>query len=523
MQVKSTDDDKPVRSVTSEDFDFRHDAPLQQSYCVASSYRCGSVYLCSRLWQTGLLGAPMEVLNPMGVMRVLTNRLKTSSRSDYIAKLLALRTSRNGVFGMKAHFHHFEAFLKEYPALLEVLSPITFIYISRQDKIAQAVSMAKALQTGQWTSRMEAGPGARLQYDFATIANCLNDIARQDQDWRGWFEAHGVTPHQVTYDDLTADPDGVVRDIVGLLGVQNDESDVVNVPPVNKQGDETNEEWIERFERELKERGGRLEDDNAGAGNRRHAADAGSEPSATPSGHFFDRQSPLIKNLSGKTRTATGFIDAIRLRHRYDAIVAQNDALFRDARVLDLACSKGFWSLAALDRGAARVVGVERSRKLVEAGAKSFADNGINPESYQFIRSGIFAALESFEPEAFDVILCKGFFEQSDFVLLFEQLSRLRPKHVILDTKIVGGLGPLARFAIASKAKTRKTRKGGKERKLRKGKIVSLPNHDLIEFLCESEFQWRLVDWQALGIADWTGVQDYARDTRRTYVLDRAS
>ena len=456
----------------------------------------------------------------MGVMRVLMNRFKASSPSDYIPKLLARRTSRNGVFGMKAHFHHFEAFLKAYPELLEVLSPMTFIYISRQDKIAQAVSMAKALQTGQWTSRMEAGPGARLRYDFAMIANCLNDIARQDPDWRRWFDANGVTPHQVTYDDLTADADAVVRDIVGLLGVHNDEPDVVDLPPVNKQGDETSEEWTERFERELNERGGRLEDDVAGSESRRVAADAGSEPSAARSGHFFDRQGPLIKSLSGKTRTATGFIDAIRLRHRYDAIVTQNDALFRDARVLDLACSKGFWSLAALDSGAARVVGVERMRKLVEAGAKTFADHGINPDSYQFIRSGIFGALESFEPEAFDVILCKGFFEQSDFVLLFEQFSRLRPKHVILDTKIVGGLGPLARFAIASKAKTRK---GGKERKLRKGKIVSVPNHDLIEFLCESEFQWRLVDWQAMGITDWTGVQDYARDTRRTYVLDRAS
>jgi hypothetical protein len=404
-----------------------------------------------------------------------------------------------------------------------VLSPITFIYISRQDKIGQAVSMAKALQTGQWTSRMEAGPGARLQDDYATIANCLNDIARQDLDWRRWFEAHGVTPYQATYDDLTADADGVVGGIVGLLGVENDESETVDVPPVNKQADETSEEWIERFERELKERGEGHQADDRGLKDRRLAADAGSEPSTAGSGHFFDRHNPLIKSLSGKTRTATGFIDAIRLRQRYDAIIAQNRALFQDARVLDLACFNGFWSLAALDSGAAQVAGVERLRRRVEAGAKIVAEHGINPESYRFIRSGIFPALEKFEPEAFDVILCKGFFEQSDFVLLFEQLSRLRPKHVILDTKIVNGLGPLARFAIASKAKTRKGRKARKEPKVRKGKIVSIPNHQLIEFLCGSEFQWRLVDWQAMGIVDWTGVQDYARDARRTYVLDRLS
>ena len=231
----------------------------------------------------------------------------------------------------------------------------------------------------------------------------------------------------------------------------------------------------------------------------------------------------MIRSLSGKTRTATGFIDAIRMRHRYDAIITRNRDLFRDARVLDLSCSKGFWSVAALDSGAARAVGVEPSRKLLEAAAKIFADNGFDPGSYQFIRSEILPALERFEPEAFDVIFCKGFFEQSDFALLFEQLSRLRPRHVIVDTKIINGLGPLARFAVAANAKTTEGRKNDKALKARQEAIVAVPNHDLIEFLCESKFRCRLVDWQAMGIVDWAGVQDYGRDTRRTYVLDLVS
>ena len=509
MEVKSISDDRPIRFVTDERLDFERAAPFRKSYFVASSYRCGSQYLCSRLWQTGVLGAPSEVLSPTNEMRIFMNRFKTSSPAEYVATLVERRTSKNGVFAMKAHFHHFEAFLRGYPSLLQVLSPMTFIYISREDKIAQAVSMAKALQTGRWTSRMAAEPVSPLQYDREMIANCLEDIKQQDLNWRRWFETHNVTPFQVTYNEVATDADRVVRNIVELLGVQNDERVAVNVPPVKKQGDETNREWIERFEREAKA-GGQSRQANAGGGEDRVLAkQAGSEPS-TAGGHFFERYDRFIRSLAEGTNSATGFIDAIRLRRRYDAIIGQNRELFRGARVLDIGSSQGFWSLAALDAGAAHVVGVDPSQKLVETSAKNFANHGVKPGSYRFVRASIFPALETFHPEAFDVVLCKGFFERCHFTEFFHHLARLQPKHVVLDTRIAAGHGPTARFAIASKA--------GKERTRR---IMSTPTHELIEFLCEFEFRWRLVDWQAMGITDWTGVQDYARDGRRTYVLDR--
>jgi LPS sulfotransferase NodH len=505
MPVTLTADKKPVRFVTDARLDFNHSTPLRKSYVVASSYRCGSQYLCWCLWQTGLLGAPSEVLNPRSEMRVLTKRFKTSSPADYLATLIARRTSKNGVFGVKAHFHHFEAFMKDYPALLEALSPVTYIYINRSDKVAQAVSMAKALQTDWWSSRMESGPSPPLRYDGELIAKCMQELEQQDQNWRHWFERHNVTPFPVTYNDLTANAAGVVRGVVELLGVQDDEPEEVDVPPAKKQGDETNQEWIERFERETRA-GGTHSGANAN-GNGALVADGGSGPTANEE-HFFGRYSRLIKPLPEGTKSATGFIDSVRLRHRYDAIISQNRALFRNARVLDIMSSDGFWSLAALDAGAAHVVGVEPSRSRVEAAEKNFTECGINSRSYQFVTSGIFAALRDFAPEAFDVILCKGFFERCHFPEFFRHLSRLRPKHVVLDTGIIRGHGPVAHFTIPAG---------------RKDTILSIPSHTLITFLCEFEFRWRLIDWQALGIIDWTGVQDYASDRHRTYVLDLQS
>jgi LPS sulfotransferase NodH len=505
MQMKPTIDQEPIRLVTDERLDFNHFGPLRKSYIVASSHRSGSVYLCSQLWETGVLGAPTAYLGRGRALRGLMKRFNVFSYSDYIASLIAHRTSRNGVFGMKEHFTHFEACIKEFPAFLEVLSPMTYIYLSREDKVAQAVSMAKALQTDEWTSRRESGRSPSLRYDRELIENCMKEIALQDASWMRWFETHGVTPFEMTYEGLTADTAGTVRSIVELLGVQNDEPDKVDLPPARKQSDDTNHEWIERFERETRASAQLRGGDDRPMAPRAVVKDADPGPPASGT-HFCDRYDRLVENLPAGQDSAIGFINPIRLRRRYDAIVLQNREMFHNARVLDILKPVDFWSLGALDAGAAHVVGVEASRKNVEAAEKSFAEYAVKPDAYRFVRSGILAAMKKFDPETFDVILCR-FSEDCFFLDFFAELSRLKPKHIVLDTRVGPGKSSAAHFVIAKGSRT----------------INVIPNHGLIRFLCESQFRWRVIDWSAIGITHWAGVQSYARDRRRTYVLDRLS
>ena len=243
-------EDKPIRSMTDARLDFTHGTPMRQSYIVASSPRSGSTYLCRLLGQSGLLGTPSEVLNPGFDLQAFKNRFKASSPADYIAELIARRTAKSGVFGLKAHFENFEGFLKEYPALLDVLSPVTYIYINRRDRVAQAVSMARALQTNQWSSQAQEGKKPELRYNRELIANSMKEVELQDAGWLNWFKAKNITPFRLTYEDLLADPAGTVQSVVEYLGVQNAERDEVKVPPVEKQSDDTNQEWIERFRRE---------------------------------------------------------------------------------------------------------------------------------------------------------------------------------------------------------------------------------------------------------------------------------
>jgi SAM-dependent methyltransferase len=218
--------------------------------------------------------------------------------------------------------------------------------------------------------------------------------------------------------------------------------------------------------------------------------------------NFFDRYGPF-----GSPD------DIIRLRHRYEAIVTSNYELFRDARVLNFHCGDGRWCLAALDAGAAHVIGLDSSRR-IETARSAFIQYGIASEVHQFISSDTASALKTMDPGAFDLIVCQQPFEQLDPRIIFSHLYRLAPKHVILDSTISRGNGPIMRFEFKSRDAT--APKGTR----RHGLIVAAPNHDLIAFLCEYfRFAWREIDWHTMGIEDWRGIHDYERGRRRTYVL----
>jgi LPS sulfotransferase NodH len=181
----------------------------------------------------------------------LMNRLGATTPEQYFHKLLERRTGRNGIFGMKAHCHHFEPALAWCPSMLEILAPVTFIYINRRDKVAQAVSMAKAMQTNAWMS-FDPVTGKSVRYDADFIAQCMHEVEQQRLGWWRWFETNSVTPFVVTYEDMLADKDSVVRSIVELLEVENDEAEKIELPAVEKQSDETNLEWMNRFGRDTK-------------------------------------------------------------------------------------------------------------------------------------------------------------------------------------------------------------------------------------------------------------------------------
>jgi LPS sulfotransferase NodH len=236
---------------SNAEFDFKTRAAPKILYFVASTRRSGSTYFCNELWRTGVLGAPMEYFNFRNVMVATISRLAVRSLDEYVRRLVALRTSPNGVFGLQIHFDQYQ-----FMALSDVLSVLRnpfWIFVRRRDVAAQAVSLAKAVQTNQWNSLnvRQAEPS----YNFRLVLSCLNDILKQNAGWKRIFETKKIEPIEIVYEDFMVEPDKIVGDLLRRWKVPLEPHADIALPILERQSDGINAEWAERFRHEAAEQG----------------------------------------------------------------------------------------------------------------------------------------------------------------------------------------------------------------------------------------------------------------------------
>lgn len=219
---------------------------------IASTYRSGSSFLSSLMWRTGCFGAPWEYFNYESVMEYMQIRLHAENFDDYLIKLMKCRTSASGVFSVKAHFHHFDNIVSKSRIGVGLARKSKYLYIDRRDKIEQAVSLAKAIQTNAWISLTTARQ-TPLFYNFDFICACYEELQAQAMEWQHWFETHEVTPFVVTYEEIVADPKVSLRKIAENFDIAFDETAEVGVAVPKKQADALNDEWVDRFRRSARE------------------------------------------------------------------------------------------------------------------------------------------------------------------------------------------------------------------------------------------------------------------------------
>ncbi|MEB3194410.1 MAG: Stf0 family sulfotransferase [Cyanobacteriota bacterium] len=259
-------------------FGTAHDQPapaaVTGTVVVASTPRSGSSLLCLALERTGLVGVPREYFLPSMLenghrvldaprptaketLRRLRRRLglnrwwwgyweiDPSTMAPYIQALVACRSSANGIFALKIHWEHFEHAHRMGFCLSQLPQPITWIHCERRDRIAQAVSFEKAMQTGAFNMGEETRQATnRLRYDDGAIMRRHERLQRGENSWKHYFQSAGITPVPVVYEDLAADYEGTISRVLEALG----HKDVpVPAPPLQRQANAVNKRWIEAF------------------------------------------------------------------------------------------------------------------------------------------------------------------------------------------------------------------------------------------------------------------------------------
>src|SRR5690242_19422763 len=133
----------------------------------------------------------------------------------YLDWVLAQGTTPNGVFGAKlmwGYLGDFAALLRGIdgmaglgvPDLLDRAFPgLRYIQITREDKIRQAVSLWKAVQTQAWRQEGGAGGAAAAEpvFSFRAINYLVRQLTAHDASWDAYFLGLGEQPLKVTYEE----------------------------------------------------------------------------------------------------------------------------------------------------------------------------------------------------------------------------------------------------------------------------------------------------------------------------------
>jgi len=229
-----------------------------QCYIVAATYRSGSTLLCESLAATGLAGDPKEYFH-----RLNETPLAQENYLEFVRQTIRETATPNGVFGAKFLWHHV-AYLcdkaREYPefrdrglssceTLAALFSNPHYIRITRRDKLGQAISMAKARQTGvfhQFEGK-ERTPQREPVFDADAIEYYLRKSRLDDLAWQVYFDKFGIAPFVVEYETFLTERDTITREILDFLGIPIPTGFRLREATIKKTSDGVNAEWRRRF------------------------------------------------------------------------------------------------------------------------------------------------------------------------------------------------------------------------------------------------------------------------------------
>jgi LPS sulfotransferase NodH len=124
---------------------------------------------------------------------------------------------------------------------------VRFVHIVRRHKLRQALSTARALQTGLW--KVQEGKTAlrEPQFDAQLIEQSLREAERQENIWCTFFQRIGVAPFHVEYEELCRDYEGTLRGVLDFLKISLPRDARIGPPVTIRQSDEISRIWEERF------------------------------------------------------------------------------------------------------------------------------------------------------------------------------------------------------------------------------------------------------------------------------------
>lgn len=179
----------------------------------------------------------------------------------YVRAIVNTKTTRNEVFGFKLmswYLDDFFARLREAHGFgnsttsdLELLRSafpdLRFLRIVRRHKLRQALSTARALQTGLWKVQKGKNILREPEFDPDLIEQSLHEAERQEKIWDAFFRRIGIEPFKVEYEKLCHDYERTICAVLSFLKIKLPAGARIGSPVTTRQADEISRVWEKRF------------------------------------------------------------------------------------------------------------------------------------------------------------------------------------------------------------------------------------------------------------------------------------
>lgn len=248
---------------------------MARAYIVCATPRSGSTLLCDLLSQTGVAGHPNSFYRQESVADFAAEWGVTLGEGvdferRYLAAAIKAGTGDSHILGLRVMWPSMPYLLEQLGRLFPNQTTDTgriaaafgtpvYIHLQRKDRVAQAISRAMAEQSGLWHRHADGSERERVgehrvpQYDGAQLERYIAEAGDDEAHWHRWFDASGLTPFELTYEELSADPTTALAKILGALGKDPDIARRVTVQTA-RLADATSREWATRYARELETR-----------------------------------------------------------------------------------------------------------------------------------------------------------------------------------------------------------------------------------------------------------------------------
>jgi len=244
------------------------------SLILCSNPRSGSTLLCDLLAASGVCGRPASFYRSQSIedyaeqfgMSAYDHATPESFERAYLSGVLQAGRDTTGRFALRLMAENRPQLAERLAVLHPELTtdaerfsaafgPSLYVHLSRGDKLAEAISLLRAEQTGLWhmgadgSERERSAPAQPASYDADRIAAHLDRLTAYDRSWADWFATNGIAPLVLRYEELAEDPRRELARVLVALG--EDRAIAATIAPrTARLADAESADWAARFRAE---------------------------------------------------------------------------------------------------------------------------------------------------------------------------------------------------------------------------------------------------------------------------------